>query len=161
MARVGQAGRGRGRGRPRAQSGGCPGPGPAGRLVLLMVLLPAEGRRSRSGRRRRGGGRPSAPAPRLPRERPRLLLLLPPPPSAEPAAPAWMEGLPRGGLTMKEEPLSGGLAAVRSWMQSTGILDANTAAQRVHQALELNRWDPNPPASSRARLESASSEQPA
>nr|XP_032620362.1 transcription factor COE1-like [Chelonoidis abingdonii] len=39
------------------------------------------------------------------------------------------EGLPRGGLTMKEEPLSGGLTAVRSWMQSTGILDANTAAQ--------------------------------
>ncbi|XP_044874744.1 transcription factor COE1-like [Mauremys mutica] len=95
-----------------------------------MVLLPGEGRRSRSGRRRRGGGRPSAPAPRLPRERPRLLLLLPPPPpSAEPAAPAWMEGLPRGGLTMKEEPLSSGLTAVRSWMQSTGILDANTAAQ--------------------------------
>uniref|UniRef100_A0A8C0IQA5 Transcription factor COE DNA-binding domain-containing protein n=1 Tax=Chelonoidis abingdonii TaxID=106734 RepID=A0A8C0IQA5_CHEAB len=30
---------------------------------------------------------------------------------------------------MKEEPLSGGLTAVRSWMQSTGILDANTAAQ--------------------------------
>ncbi|XP_066488963.1 transcription factor COE3-like isoform X10 [Tiliqua scincoides] len=39
------------------------------------------------------------------------------------------EGLPRGGLTMKEEPLTGGLSAVRSWMQSTGILDANTAAQ--------------------------------
>ncbi|XP_060103410.1 LOW QUALITY PROTEIN: transcription factor COE3-like [Heteronotia binoei] len=40
------------------------------------------------------------------------------------------EGLPRGGLTMKEEPLSGGgLSAVRSWMQNTGILDANTAAQ--------------------------------
>nr|XP_033809989.1 transcription factor COE4 isoform X2 [Geotrypetes seraphini] len=37
--------------------------------------------------------------------------------------------LPRGGLTMKEEPLSGGLTSVRSWMQSTGILDANTAAQ--------------------------------
>ncbi|XP_050800866.1 transcription factor COE4 isoform X2 [Gopherus flavomarginatus] len=39
------------------------------------------------------------------------------------------EGLPRGGLTMKEEPLSSGLTAVRSWMQSTGILDASTAAQ--------------------------------
>ncbi|XP_065261565.1 transcription factor COE3-like isoform X13 [Emys orbicularis] len=39
------------------------------------------------------------------------------------------EGLPRGGLTMKEEPLTSGLTSVRSWMQSTGILDANTAAQ--------------------------------
>ncbi|XP_078530683.1 transcription factor COE3-like isoform X3 [Lissotriton helveticus] len=37
--------------------------------------------------------------------------------------------LPRGGLTMKEEPMSGGLTSVRSWMQSSGILDANTAAQ--------------------------------
>ncbi|CAM4665009.1 transcription factor COE4 isoform X1 [Lepidochelys kempii] len=126
MARVGQAGRGPGR--PRAQSGGSPGAGPAaaaaGRLLLLMVLLPGEGRRSRSGRRRRGGGRPGAPAPRLPRERPRRRRrrLLP-------AAPAWMEGLPRGGLTMKEEPLTSGLTSVRSWMQSTGILDANTAAQ--------------------------------
>nr|XP_048702454.1 transcription factor COE4 isoform X3 [Caretta caretta] len=125
MARVGQAGRGAGR--PRAQSGGSPGAGPAaaaaGRLLLLMVLLPGEGRRSRSGRRRRGGGRPGAPAPRLPRERPRRRRRL------LPAAPAWMEGLPRGGLTMKEEPLTSGLTSVRSWMQSTGILDANTAAQ--------------------------------
>uniref|UniRef100_A0A8C3IJU7 EBF family member 4 n=1 Tax=Chrysemys picta bellii TaxID=8478 RepID=A0A8C3IJU7_CHRPI len=40
-----------------------------------------------------------------------------------------MEGLPRGGLTMKEEPLTSGLTSVRSWMQSAGILDANTAAQ--------------------------------
>nr|XP_042701370.1 transcription factor COE3 [Chrysemys picta bellii] len=39
------------------------------------------------------------------------------------------EGLPRGGLTMKEEPLTSGLTSVRSWMQSAGILDANTAAQ--------------------------------
>ncbi|KAJ7327296.1 hypothetical protein JRQ81_017055 [Phrynocephalus forsythii] len=39
------------------------------------------------------------------------------------------EGLPRGGLIMKEEPLAGGLSAVRSWMPSTGILDANTASQ--------------------------------
>ncbi|XP_069062134.1 transcription factor COE1-like isoform X1 [Pleurodeles waltl] len=37
--------------------------------------------------------------------------------------------LPRGGLTMKEEPMSGGLTSVRSWMQNSGILDANTAAQ--------------------------------
>ncbi|XP_015683978.1 transcription factor COE3-like, partial [Protobothrops mucrosquamatus] len=40
------------------------------------------------------------------------------------------ESLARGGLTMKEEPLSGGgLSAVRSWMQSTGVLDAHTALQ--------------------------------
>ncbi|XP_075787238.1 transcription factor COE3-like [Pelodiscus sinensis] len=116
MARVGQAGGGRGR--PGAQSGGAPGAGPAaGRRLLLLVLLPGE-RRRRSGRRRRGGGRTSAPGPRL------LLLL----PSAEPPAPAWMEGLPRGGLAMKEEPLAGGLT-VRSWMQGSGVLDANTAAQ--------------------------------
>ncbi|XP_063781507.1 transcription factor COE3-like isoform X2 [Pseudophryne corroboree] len=35
--------------------------------------------------------------------------------------------LSRGGLTMKEEPLSAGLS--RSWMQSSGILDSSTAAQ--------------------------------
>uniref|UniRef100_A0A674JEU6 EBF family member 4 n=1 Tax=Terrapene triunguis TaxID=2587831 RepID=A0A674JEU6_9SAUR len=45
------------------------------------------------------------------------------------------EGLPRGGLTMKEEPLTSGLTSVRSWMQSTGILDANTAAQRGQRAV--------------------------
>uniref|UniRef100_A0AAY4E5S9 IPT/TIG domain-containing protein n=1 Tax=Denticeps clupeoides TaxID=299321 RepID=A0AAY4E5S9_9TELE len=32
-------------------------------------------------------------------------------------------------LTMKEEPLSSAMTPVRSWMQSAGILDANTAAQ--------------------------------
>jgi len=37
------------------------------------------------------------------------------------------ESVPRGG--MKEEPL-GGMTAVRSWMHSTGVVDANTAAQR-------------------------------
>uniref|UniRef100_A0A8C8GBS9 IPT/TIG domain-containing protein n=1 Tax=Oncorhynchus tshawytscha TaxID=74940 RepID=A0A8C8GBS9_ONCTS len=37
--------------------------------------------------------------------------------------------LPRGALTMKEEPLTSGMTPVRSWMQSAGILDANTAAQ--------------------------------
>ncbi|KAE8613691.1 hypothetical protein XENTR_v10007830 [Xenopus tropicalis] len=30
---------------------------------------------------------------------------------------------------MKEEPLSGGMNAVRTWMQGAGVLDANTAAQ--------------------------------
>ncbi|XP_061690105.1 transcription factor COE3-like isoform X2 [Syngnathoides biaculeatus] len=39
------------------------------------------------------------------------------------------DGLPRGGLTMKEEPLPGGMTPVRSWMAGGGILDANTAAQ--------------------------------
>ncbi|XP_026577928.1 transcription factor COE3-like [Pseudonaja textilis] len=41
------------------------------------------------------------------------------------------ESLARGGLTMKEEPLTGGggLSAVRSWMQTTGVLDAHTALQ--------------------------------
>ncbi|XP_077387991.1 transcription factor COE3-like isoform X1 [Festucalex cinctus] len=39
------------------------------------------------------------------------------------------DGLPRGGLTMKEEPLPAGMTPVRSWMAGAGILDANTAAQ--------------------------------
>ncbi|XP_064425447.1 transcription factor COE3-like isoform X2 [Latimeria chalumnae] len=39
------------------------------------------------------------------------------------------ESIPRAGLTMKEEPLSGGLTQVRSWIQGAGILDASTAAQ--------------------------------
>ncbi|XP_062840938.1 transcription factor COE3 isoform X2 [Trichomycterus rosablanca] len=39
------------------------------------------------------------------------------------------DGLPRGALTMKEEPIGSGMTPVRSWMQSAGILDANTAAQ--------------------------------
>ncbi|XP_061747540.1 transcription factor COE3-like isoform X4 [Nerophis ophidion] len=39
------------------------------------------------------------------------------------------DGLPRGGLTMKEEPLPTGMTPVRSWMHGAGILDANTAAQ--------------------------------
>ncbi|XP_043983142.1 transcription factor COE1-like isoform X1 [Gambusia affinis] len=40
------------------------------------------------------------------------------------------DSLPRGALTMKEEPLPTGMTPVRSWMQGAGILDANTAAQR-------------------------------
>ncbi|KAF4804148.1 Transcription factor COE4 [Turdus rufiventris] len=40
------------------------------------------------------------------------------------------EALPRGGVPMKEEPLSAGLPAGR-WLQGTGILDASTAAQRA------------------------------
>ncbi|XP_075932036.1 transcription factor COE3 isoform X10 [Anarhichas minor] len=38
------------------------------------------------------------------------------------------ETIPRGGTTMKEEPL-GGLNSVRSWMHTAGVVDANTAAQ--------------------------------
>ncbi|NXG87490.1 COE3 factor, partial [Stercorarius parasiticus] len=38
------------------------------------------------------------------------------------------EALPRGGLPMKEEPLTAGLPSVR-WLQGTGILDASTASQ--------------------------------
>ncbi|NXK43455.1 COE1 factor, partial [Piprites chloris] len=38
------------------------------------------------------------------------------------------EALPRGGVPMKEEPLSAGLPAGR-WLQGSGILDASTAAQ--------------------------------
>ncbi|KAM9328939.1 transcription factor COE3-like [Gastrophryne carolinensis] len=39
------------------------------------------------------------------------------------------ESLSRGALSMKEEPLPTGLSSVRSWMQSSGILDSGTAAQ--------------------------------
>ncbi|KAJ8248070.1 hypothetical protein GJAV_G00237920 [Gymnothorax javanicus] len=39
------------------------------------------------------------------------------------------ETIPRGGTTMKEEPLGGGMNPVRSWMHTAGVMDANTAAQ--------------------------------
>ncbi|XP_063818277.1 transcription factor COE3 isoform X11 [Pseudophryne corroboree] len=39
------------------------------------------------------------------------------------------ENIPRGGTTMKEEPLGGGMNPVRSWMHTAGVVDANTAAQ--------------------------------
>ncbi|XP_042192857.1 transcription factor COE3a isoform X9 [Callorhinchus milii] len=39
------------------------------------------------------------------------------------------ENIPRGGTTMKEEPLGSGMNAVRSWMHTAGVVDANTAAQ--------------------------------
>ncbi|XP_033016933.1 transcription factor COE1-like isoform X2 [Lacerta agilis] len=136
-----------------------PSAGPAPHwLAVLMLLLPdgedddegdeagaQAGRRRRRRRRRRtrAGAAPAAAAaagllsgdPRR-----RLLLLLLPAnggsagggggggPRSHPPVPS--EGLPRGGLTMKEEPLTGGgLSAVRSWMHGAGILDANTAAQ--------------------------------
>ncbi len=40
------------------------------------------------------------------------------------------ENIPRGGTTMKEEPLGSGMNTVRSWMHTAGVVDANTAAQR-------------------------------
>ncbi|XP_026995762.1 transcription factor COE1-A isoform X3 [Tachysurus vachellii] len=39
------------------------------------------------------------------------------------------ESVQRGGSTLKQEPLGAGMNAVRTWMQSAGVLDANTAAQ--------------------------------
>ncbi|KAM4678111.1 transcription factor COE1 isoform 3-T3 [Discoglossus pictus] len=39
------------------------------------------------------------------------------------------ESIQRSGSSMKEEPLSSGMTAVRTWMQGAGVLDANTAAQ--------------------------------
>ncbi|XP_065119055.1 transcription factor COE3a isoform X13 [Paramisgurnus dabryanus] len=39
------------------------------------------------------------------------------------------ENIPRGGTTMKEEPLGSGMNSVRSWMHTAGVVDANTAAQ--------------------------------
>lgn len=40
------------------------------------------------------------------------------------------ESIQRSGSSMKEEPMVAGMNAVRTWMQSAGVLDANTAAQR-------------------------------
>ncbi|XP_009474034.1 PREDICTED: transcription factor COE3-like [Nipponia nippon] len=42
------------------------------------------------------------------------------------------ENIPRGGTTMKEEPLGSGMNPVRSWMHTAGVVDANTAAQRLN-----------------------------
>ncbi|XP_005156472.1 transcription factor COE3a isoform X15 [Danio rerio] len=39
------------------------------------------------------------------------------------------ENIPRGGTTMKEEPLGSGMNPVRSWMHTAGVVDAHTAAQ--------------------------------
>ncbi|XP_048843795.1 transcription factor COE3a isoform X9 [Brienomyrus brachyistius] len=39
------------------------------------------------------------------------------------------DNIPRGGTTMKEEPLGSGMNPVRSWMHTAGVVDANTAAQ--------------------------------
>ncbi|KAM6269486.1 transcription factor COE1-like isoform 3-T4 [Porphyrio hochstetteri] len=120
-----------------ARAGGAAGP--RRRVLVLMVLVAAAGRRGRGAGRRRGGGPPGPsgppgpPPPLGPPSRPLLLLLPlppppPPPPRAAPAAATRLEVLPRGGLPMKEEPLTAGLPSVR-WLQGTGILDATTAAQ--------------------------------
>ncbi|XP_058660388.1 transcription factor COE4-like isoform X1 [Ammospiza caudacuta] len=124
-------------------------------LLLLMVLLPEPGGRGRAGgrRRRRGeGGDGVAGTPGPPPGRPLLLLLpllpppLPPPPRA--AAAARPEALPRGGVPMKEEPLSAGLPAGR-WLQGgTGILDASTAAQSG-VSLARAHFEKQPPANLR------------
>ncbi|XP_054028192.1 transcription factor COE4 isoform X2 [Dryobates pubescens] len=121
-----------------ARAGGTAA-GPRRRVLVLMVLVAAAGRRGRGaagGSRRRTAGTPSSPGPSGPPARPLLLLLPlppsplppPPPPRVAPAAAARPEALPRGGLPMKEEPLTAGLPSVR-WLQGTGILDASTAAQ--------------------------------
>ncbi|KAG7261005.1 hypothetical protein CRUP_002763 [Coryphaenoides rupestris] len=55
------------------------------------------------------------------------------------------ESVPRGG--MKEEPL-GGMTAVRSWMHSTGVVDANTAAQSG-VALARAHYEKQPPSNLR------------
>ncbi|KAM8808530.1 transcription factor COE4 [Eudromia elegans] len=129
------------------------------RLLVLMVLVAAAARRGRSAGRRRGGGAAAPPPPAGPPRPPRgpparpLLLLLPlplppPPPSAAPAAAAARpEALPRGGLPMKEEPLTAGLPSVR-WLQSGGILDAGAAA---HSGVGLARahFEKQPPSNLR------------
>ncbi|NWW79511.1 COE3 factor, partial [Climacteris rufus] len=53
------------------------------------------------------------------------------------------ENIPRGGTTMKEEPLGSGMNPVRSWMHTAGVVDANTAAQRyVCQILSRRQGQP-------------------
>uniref|UniRef100_UPI00358DEE0F transcription factor COE3-like isoform X2 n=1 Tax=Myxine glutinosa TaxID=7769 RepID=UPI00358DEE0F len=62
---------------------------------------------------------------------------------------ALPETLPRGGPSMKEEPLVGsGLTPVRSWMQSTGVVDAATAAQSG-VALARAHFEKQPPSNLR------------
>lgn len=58
------------------------------------------------------------------------------------------ENIPRGGTTMKEEPLGSGMNPVRSWMHTAGVVDANTAAQRYVPAAPA-RPGPGPAGSPR------------
>lgn len=58
------------------------------------------------------------------------------------------ENIPRGGTTMKEEPLGSGMNPVRSWMHTAGVVDANTAAQRYVPAAPARPGPgPGPPGS--------------
>ncbi|XP_061409082.1 transcription factor COE3-like isoform X6 [Lethenteron reissneri] len=57
------------------------------------------------------------------------------------------ESLPRGGSGLKEEPLGGGMPAVRSWMHS-GVVDASTAAQSGI-ALARAHFEKQPPSNLR------------
>lgn len=52
------------------------------------------------------------------------------------------ENIPRGGTTMKEEPLGSGMNPVRSWMHTAGVVDANTAAQRYVCQILSRRFSP-------------------
>uniref|UniRef100_UPI00398F7A37 transcription factor COE3-like isoform X1 n=2 Tax=Pristiophorus japonicus TaxID=55135 RepID=UPI00398F7A37 len=61
---------------------------------------------------------------------------------------AIQENISRGGITMKEEPLVAGMNPVRSWMQSGGILDANTAAQSG-VGLARSHFEKQPPSNLR------------
>ncbi|XP_072353795.1 transcription factor COE3-like isoform X4 [Scyliorhinus torazame] len=61
---------------------------------------------------------------------------------------AIQETIPRAGITMKEEPLVAGMNSVRSWMQSGGILDANTAAQSG-VGLARSHFEKQPPSNLR------------
>lgn len=61
------------------------------------------------------------------------------------------ENIPRGGTTMKEEPLGSGMNPVRSWMHTAGVVDANTAAQR-YVAAAPERPGPGPGSGSAALL---------
>lgn len=80
-----------------------------------------------------GPARSGVPPPPLPTPLLRTLIqvVLPEaPPRGGPLMFSVPDGLPRGALALKEEPLPTGMTPVRSWMQAAGILDANTAAQR-------------------------------
>ncbi|XP_034093852.1 transcription factor COE3 isoform X2 [Gymnodraco acuticeps] len=57
------------------------------------------------------------------------------------------ETIPRGGTTMKEEPL--GLNSVRSWMHTAGVVDANTAAQSSGVGLARAHYEKQPPSNLR------------
>ncbi|XP_069809398.1 transcription factor COE1 isoform X1 [Dendropsophus ebraccatus] len=59
------------------------------------------------------------------------------------------ESIQRSGSSMKEEPLSSGMNAVRTWMQGAGVLDANTAAQSSGVGLARAHFEKQPPSNLR------------